>query len=275
MAAAGMALMALLSCTDARTGDRAPEPEFGSEAAIAAMRAVGKLRTEIDPEDAPYSSDDLVRDFQRIALSFSPEDGAPVASPVTKRLGPVRYKLRGLTVEDADRTAMTALAERLAEATGLAFAEAEDDTNLDILIVGLDEQPALLDEAKRKWGRGGRLDVAEILRNPDCGFVTFSTVKDPYVIDSAIVYVRAGMAAEYREQCLHEEVAQSLGLFDDDPAARPSIFNDDEEFALLTKHDIDLLRILYDPRVKPGMEGPALLPIVRGIAETLRPPAAE
>ena len=56
-----------------------------------------------------------------------------------------------------------------------------------------------------------------------------------------------------RLSCIHEEIAQGLGLSNDSPAARPSVFNDDEEFGLLTTHDEFLLRILYDPRMRPGM----------------------
>jgi hypothetical protein len=68
---------------------------------------------------------------------------------------------------------------------------------------------------------------------------------------------------------VHEEIAQGLGLPNDSPAARPSIFNDDEEFALLTRHDELLLRILYDERLSPGMEPDEARPIVRRIAEEL------
>jgi hypothetical protein len=46
---------------------------------------------------------------------------------------------------------------------------------------------------------------------------------------------------------------------------RPSIFNDDGEFALLTEHDEHLLRILYDPRLKPGMTAEEAMPLVRRI----------
>ncbi|MFT7253735.1 MAG: hypothetical protein ACI81Q_001152, partial [Paracoccaceae bacterium] len=51
--------------------------------------------------------------------------------------------------------------------------------------------------------------------------------------------------------------------------ARPSIFNDDEEFALLTTHDELLLRILYDPRLSPGMQPDQARPILRVIAQGL------
>ena len=69
-----------------------------------------------------------------------------------------------------------------------------------------------------------------------------------------------------RHACIHEEVAQGLGLPNDSPYARPSIFNDDDEFALLTSHDEALLRMLYDPRLKNGMTVDEARPIVRILA---------
>ena len=73
-----------------------------------------------------------------------------------------------------------------------------------------------------------------------------------------------------RRACFHEELAQGLGLANDDQNARPSIFNDDEEFALLTSHDELLLKILYDPRLTPGMSADEARPIVRVIAQELK-----
>jgi hypothetical protein len=57
-----------------------------------------------------------------------------------------------------------------------------------------------------------------------------------------------------------------MGLANDSPEARPSVFNDDEEYALLTTHDEMLLAILYDPRLKAGMGAAEAMPIVREIA---------
>ena len=48
--------------------------------------------------------------------------------------------------------------------------------------------------------------------------------------------------------------------------ARPSIFNDDEEFAFLTTHDELLLQMLYDPRFETGMAPNEAAPIARIIA---------
>lgn len=57
-----------------------------------------------------------------------------------------------------------------------------------------------------------------------------------------------------------------MGLANDSPRARPSIFNDDEEFALLTRHDEMLLKILYDPRLTPGMTERDARPVIETIA---------
>ncbi|MGK7754127.1 DUF2927 domain-containing protein [Roseovarius sp. C03] len=49
--------------------------------------------------------------------------------------------------------------------------------------------------------------------------------------------------------------------------ARPSIFNDDEEFALLTTHDEMLLEALYNPALNPGMGLEEARPILRRLFE--------
>ena len=72
-----------------------------------------------------------------------------------------------------------------------------------------------------------------------------------------------------RLSCIHEEIAQGLGLTNDSRSARPSIFNDDEEFALLTRQDELMLRILYDPALRPGMTEAVARPIVFDLASRL------
>ncbi len=69
----------------------------------------------------------------------------------------------------------------------------------------------------------------------------------------AVAVIRAEHPDELRLSCVHEEIAQGLGLPNDSPYARPSIFNDDEEFARLTTQDEMMLAILYDARLQPGM----------------------
>ena len=61
------------------------------------------------------------------------------------------------------------------------------------------------------------------------------------------------IVAMMQRACIEEELAQGLGLANDSPYARPSIFNDDDEFATLTSMDAVMLQILYNPRLLPGM----------------------
>ncbi len=74
----------------------------------------------------------------------------------------------------------------------------------------------------------------------------------PNTYTAAVALIRAENPDLLRLSCIHEELAQGLGLANDSPAARPSIFNDDDEFALLTTHDEKLLQMLYDPRLHTG-----------------------
>ncbi len=85
----------------------------------------------------------------------------------------------------------------------------------------------------------------------------------------AFAVIRAEHPDLLRLSCLHEEIAQGLGLPNDSPAARPSIFNDDEEFALLTRQDEAMLRILYDPTLRPGMTEAEARPLITTLAVRL------
>ena len=74
----------------------------------------------------------------------------------------------------------------------------------------------------------------------------------PSIYSAVIILIRAEHPPLTRLSCVHEEMAQAMGLPNDSPEARPSLFNDSLEFALLTEHDAILLRMLYDPRLRPG-----------------------
>ena len=72
-----------------------------------------------------------------------------------------------------------------------------------------------------------------------------------------------------RLMCLQEELAQGLGLGNDSRQARPSIFNDDNEFATLTPQDELMLKMLYAPELRPGMSEADARPIVESLASRL------
>ena len=85
----------------------------------------------------------------------------------------------------------------------------------------------------------------------------------------AIAVIRAEHPDLLRTSCIQEELAQGLGLSNDYALARPSIFNDDEEFGLLTRHDELLLQMLYDRRLRARHGEAEARPIVEQIAAEL------
>lgn len=264
----------LFACT---TGEEQPSP---NEYALyeAALRAGGSLRTDIDPTDAPFSNADLLTNFNRIALHHEADierDGSEENS-VPNRLGrweqDINYRLVGSGVTPETAVEVREFARRLEGLTGRSFRPAEKDINFLILITDPDERPqvvTMLDELMPALGKS----FDRWRRSQSLICVATNLYRDK--ADDRIVFGMVMMGSELgplmRSSCLHEELVQALGLGNDHSEVRPSIFNDDEEFALMTRHDEYLLRILYDPRLKSGMTAEQAMPIVREIIADLRP----
>lgn len=249
-----------------------------------AAREQGGLRTERDPADAPFTNADLAANFERIVFftEFTLRDG--VLEPeeretsLLKWAGPVRYRLVGDAVEPGDHDIYAALAAQLAEATGLDIAAAgvDEPDNMLILILGRQarrEAATFLEES-----RIPNAGLIYRLRADDYAIPCAASVNvdgESRAIVQALILVKAETSGLLRESCAHEEFAQALGPGNDSDAARPSIFNDDGEFALLTEHDALILRVLYDPRLRTGMKRAEAMPIARQIIDELRPQRSE
>lgn len=232
----------------------------------AQMQAEGRLRTDRDARDVPYSNADLADHFRRIAFFNYPGDTEYVPKPLTRWQGPVKWAVYGT---DEDVQTVERLMTNLARLTRLRIRQVpQREANFLIVVMTEEEQR----EARTVLSDSETLAFLDDFLGAvfDCGLVARWSPRDP-VIDSALVYLHGDLAGLYRELCFHEEISQSLGLFNDDPTVRPSIFNDDDEFALLTTHDELLLRILYDPRLRPGMSAAEAMPIVRRIIHDIRP----
>ncbi len=241
------------------------------------------MRVDGGGPDTPFTSAVLTRNFEQIALySEFTSGGTSLASANTPNAlqrwtAPVRYYAEfGDSVPPENRTtdqaALTRYIDRLARITGHPISVTPRNPNFLVLIAGEDDRPAALARIRQfvpaitdQWL--GRL--RDLPRSTHCIVLTFGGLTADNTIDRAVALIRAEDPPEMRRSCLHEELAQGLGLLNDSPAARPSIFNDDEEFALLTNHDEMLLRILYDPRLTPGMSAQTARPIVRTIATEL------
>lgn len=242
----------------------------------------GLLRTDGGAADAPWTAGQLAETFLRLALydEYAQTGAGLVARQTASHLrrweDPVRVAVRfGASVppdrQAADRARLASYLDRLAGVTGHPIALVETGANFVVHIVNEDERRALAPEVNRHLPGLTPSQVAGITdmpRNTYCLVYALSAGNSGRYT-RAMAVIRAEHPDLMRLGCLHEEIAQGLGLANDSPTARPSIFNDDEEFALLTPMDEMMLHMLYSPRLRPGMTEAEARPIVHALARSL------
>jgi len=224
----------------------------------------------------------LARNFIRIALFDEYVTDGDILRPqaTISRLRrwdqPVRMDVEfGASVPEdqrvLDRNAVSAYAARLSRASGLPIRISDRNPNFHVLVLNEDDRLGYGDRLREIVPGISGSAVRAIMNLPReqlCLVVAFSE-GDSASYSKAVAVIRAEHPDLLRTSCFHEELAQGLGLANDSPQARPSIFNDDEEFALLTGHDELLLKMLYDPRFETGMSAAKAAPIARAIAREL------
>lgn len=254
--------------------------------AEAELLAQGLLRTDGGGPDVRYSQRDLAENF--IKIGFFTEyrrtsSGRYIRSETESALHrwsqPVRVALYfgAQVTEDRRRAVSTELrryTRQLSRATGHPVVTASSQANFHILVVDEDERQALaptLTSIDPRLSDSDIRAITELPRQIFCRLVTISGRNAPNIYDVAFAVIRAEHPPHLTTQCLHEELAQGLGLPNDSRYARPSIFNDNEEFGRLTPHDEMLLKMLYDPRLHPGMSADQARPIIEIMASELLP----
>jgi len=230
------------------------------------LLAQGLMRADGGGPDARFSKDDLVENFLRIALydEYIFTNGRLIARESPSRLRRWEEQVRigvnfGASIpvaqREKDQLNIRRYAQRLSRVTDHSIVVAEN-VNFHILILNEDERKNYAPQLKALIpGTSDRI-ITSILTMPRptlCHVFAFSGGAGDNTYNTAVAIVRGEHPDLTRLACIHEELAQGLGLANDSRDARPSIFNDDEEFALLTRHDELLLEILYDPRLRPGM----------------------
>lgn len=243
----------------------------------------GLLRTDDGQVDARYTSRELVDNFVQIALydEYVTSGSAIIARPTKSRLrrweSPIRLGVTfGAHVTEGqqkqDMQTIRDVSHQLAQASRHPVnLTSPDRANYHVLVLNEDDrrgiEPTLRDLIPGIDDNLVRF-LTTLSRSTYCLVLAFSTGDDP-VYNQALAVVRSEHPDLLRQSCFHEELAQGMGLANDSPRARPSVFNDDEEFALLTSHDELLLRILYDHRLHPGMTPEQARPVVVEIVEEL------
>ena len=250
------------------------------------QRSRGLLRTDGGGPDAPFDADQLARAFRATAFAaeFADRGSELVERETEIRLrrwaGPVRVQaVFGAGVEDRqnadDRATIQRFSARLQTATRHPLRFVESGGNFNVVVVTEDERRVIGPLLTRLMPdiRPREIAVIEAAESTDYCWVVSSDPKDDGVITRAVAVIRAELPPLLRLACIHEEMARGMGLANDS-TARPSVFNDDDEFARLTGMDEKMLRMLYDIRLKPGMDAETAMPIVNELARSLTSPAS-
>ena len=249
------------------------------------LLARGLLRDDGGGPDVPFTDVMLARNFEALAFSteFSGTSGRVVrrSTPSTlhRWVEPVRIQSvvgRSVDQETArmDIAAIAAYSERLARVTGHPIRSVERGGNFHVLVLNDQELRAsgpLLKDLLPELSPAEVRFVEEMSPETYCVVFASDPIQDGEY-KRAIAVIRAELPDRLRTSCIHEEIAQGLGLANDSPRARPSIFNDDDEFGRLTRHDELLLQLLYDPRLRPGMSSEDASVLVREIASDVVSP---
>ncbi|MEL6997271.1 MAG: DUF2927 domain-containing protein [Pseudomonadota bacterium] len=290
-----LALLGLSACVDTKKSDL---DDWTFQTKLA-----GGMRLDRKPADAPVDAGLLVENFRRIAFDLEPDPfgtGAEVPEderpPMLRRWEEqIRLQIIAASGTKAGvRREIYGFMDHLSKITGIGFkpsndflvnAEREDPPNIFVILgdgAEFDEVIKMLeferdgeDQRSVYDALGEFLKIWHLSYSPCAGqsYTEHDAKGERGRIQFGIVVIRTDLRAPMTESCIEEELAQTMGLMNDHPDVRPSLFNDDEEFALMTEHDELLLRILYDDRLKPGMTPEQAMPIVRQIARELKPGA--
>jgi len=219
------------------------------------------------PAVGGQSVDRLVTNFDLIV--FNTEFGPTPEPRVRKWTGPVRVYIdsrAGNTQVQRDLTATHMLL--LQKLTGLDISYTRTLPDANIVIV-FDRRDDLIGTVNQYLTNPIR-DATELHGSLCFGIYA---ANNRFQITRAVIGIPSDAAPSLGKlpACIIEELTQVMGLPNDSDAVYPSIFNDHSADDELTEQDEALIRLLYDPRLVPGMDRKTALDKVRAILTAGQP----
>ena len=248
--------------------------------------SLGLLRQDGGGADTPFDVEDIVEAFEQLAF-YNEHDidknkllPSPNAVSLAKWESNTNISVQfGNSIDtkqkDKDIKEIHNLIRVLSKTTNHSIKISQQNTNMYIVIANQKEIKDLIGKIgmQRPEFDPKRIPViTQLPKDIHCMAMTSMSSEPSSAISSALVIIRSELPTIMRTACIHEEIAQSLGLTNDSHFARPSIFNDDDEFATITEFDEILLKILYDKRLSSGISRQEAFQYVRQIANDIVKP---
>lgn len=192
----------------------------------------------------------LLDAFGRIA--FGNEFVAEADPRLQKWVQPIRWRAyEYVPLAEDERDFLARHIARLARLTGHDFAPAPSwpDSNFIILFVSEDRYEATIE---RYLSPGRRQLLQRLARTTCLGLLRHHRATFEIELAVAIIPVERARSRGLMQSCIAEETTQVLGLLNDADVPG-TLFNDTGDARDLTPLDEMLVRLLYDPGLKPGM----------------------
>ena len=245
--------------------------------------SLGLLRQDGGGTDTPFDVDDIIEAFEQVAFYNEYDISGDKLLPNSEAVMLAKWKSNinisvrfGNSVnkkqKDNDLLEINELIGVLSQVTNHNIEISQQNINMYVVIANQKEIKDLISEIgllQPEFDPQRIPIIAQLPRDIHCMAMTSMNVQANSGISSSLVIIRNELPHIMRKACIHEEIAQSLGLTNDSHLARPSIFNDDDEFATLTKFDEILLKILYDKRLHSGISKDKATQIVKNAADEL------
>ena len=264
-------------------GVKAPYFRIYAAALRSAITAVSALwllaNGGVSPPPGPtlnLSRDQLVRNFETIV--FHNEFNNQTDDRLRKWVDPIRLFL---DIRAGDRKliefAVNQHVSHLVGITGYDIAVTADKSAANVIVV-FDRASALGEVGADYFPPN--FDIRQVMQTNLC--IGQYRSNDSYEIVRGIVVIPIDrvMARGRLEACVVEEITQILGLPNDSDDVFPSVFNDHSLDIELSAQDILLVKLLFDPRLRPGMPRAEVLANVRtilgemGVGKTEEKPAS-
>lgn len=229
--------------------------------------ALGGATAAADSDARWQTPDGLVDAFVELALRSG---YSTRANPVRKWSAPIRY---AIVHRVGDERLHARLVEthltHLAQITGLSIEPAANGEAANYFVV-LTREDLLEADTKSHMGVDSDGRREGFYRDSMC-LASFRTAPRG-TITRAVAMIPVDRARGKGDLigCLTEELTHMMGLANDTALPLPTIFHHGTVRSFLTGLDVLLLKMLYDPRVKPGMKEAELRPILLQIAMELQ-----
>jgi len=190
-------------------------------------------------------SSNLTRDF--MDLTFALESGQDIEI-FTRFEGPITVAFIGDVPATAPRD-LAALVGRLQTEAGIDITTTTGPASITIEFASRAELRRLAPQAACFVvpNVGSLADYRRLRGTPEVDWARISRR------DRAAVFIPTDTSPQEVRDCLHEELAQALGPLNDLYRLADSVFNDDNFHSVLTRFDMDILRLTYSPSLASGM----------------------